>query len=364
MTIQEITLSIENWAPLILQESYDNAGLICGNGFTEATGALVCLDITEQVIDEAVKHNINLIIAHHPIIFKGIKSLTGKNYVERTVIKAIKNDIALYAAHTNLDNIHQGVNKIIGDKLGIKNPQILSPKANQLLKLVTYAPHKNAEAIKGALFLAGAGQIGNYDSCSFTSLGEGTFRANEEANPYIGHQNELHKEPETKIEVILSKHLQSKVLKTLLTTHPYEEVAYEFYQIENSHPQVGSGMIGELSEPVEFKDFLDSIKSTFNLKVLRHTPKVHDHIRRVAWCGGAGSFLLGSAKRQKADIFITGDFKYHEFFDAENEVVIADIGHYESEQFTMDLIVDFLNRNFPKFAVRLTGVNTNPVIYY
>ncbi|MCB0480544.1 MAG: Nif3-like dinuclear metal center hexameric protein [Flavobacteriales bacterium] len=364
MTIGEITATLENWAPLSLQEPYDNAGLICGDPNWVAKKAIISIDITEDVVEEAIQMGANLIVAHHPIIFKGLKKLVGNTYVERTVIKAIRNDIALYATHTNLDNVHLGVNKIIGEKMDIHNPEILSPKSGQLLKLVTYCPIDHAEKIKSAMFDAGAGHIGKYDQCSFNTIGEGTFRALDGAQPHVGKLGEQHHEQEIKIEVILNVLLKNKVIKALTFAHPYEEVAYELYQIENTNPQIGSGMIGDLREELDLNSFLDLIKKSFDLKVIRHTKNVNRKIRKVAWCGGSGSFLLGAAIGQKADIFITGDFKYHEFFDAENQIVIADIGHYESEQFTMELIGDFLKRNFPKFAVRLTEVYTNPVIYY
>ncbi|MGB0403391.1 MAG: Nif3-like dinuclear metal center hexameric protein [Salibacteraceae bacterium] len=364
MKISEILSVLEKWAPPAYQESYDNAGLICGDSNREITGALVCLDSVEETIDEAIELNCNLIIAHHPIVFSGIKKLTGKNYVQRTLIKAIKNDIAIYAAHTNLDSIQTGVNLKIGELLNIDSPEILLPKPNSLMKLVTYCPTSESNKIRTALFEAGAGQLGNYNSCSFNTEGEGTFKGLEKSNQYVGNKHELHTESETKIEVILEKHLSHKIVNALIKNHPYEEVAYELYDLQNDNSYVGAGMIGELEQEITLGEFFDQVKATFNLKVIRHTGNLNQKIRRISWCGGSGSFLLNQAKRKKSDIFITGDFKYHEFFDHENQIVIADIGHYESEQFTQQLIVDFLKKNFNKFAVHLTGHNTNPVNYY
>lgn len=364
MKISEVIKKLEEWAPPAYQESYDNAGLICGDCNHEITGVLVCLDSVEEIVDEAIELNCNLIVAHHPIVFSGIKKLTGKNYVERTLIKAIKNDIAIYAAHTNLDSIQTGVNFKIGDLLGIYNAKILQPKPQSLLKLVTYCPVNEAEKVRNCLFEAGAGQLGNYDSCSFNTLGEGTFKGLDNSNQFVGKKHILHKESETKIEVILEKHLSNKIVATLLKNHPYEEVAYDLYDLQNSNDYVGSGMFGELNEAISLEEFFKNLKSIFNLKVIRHTGNLNQKVRRISWCGGSGSFLLGQAKRKKTDVFITGDFKYHEFFDHENQIVIADIGHYESEQFTQQLIVEFLKENFNKFAVHLTGQNTNPVNYY
>ena len=364
MKVEEVLEQLDNWAPPALQESYDNAGLLCGDKTTELTSAIVCLDVTEEVIAEAISSGANLIIAHHPIIFSGLKRLTGSNYVERTIIKAIQNNISIYAIHTNLDNISTGVNKIIGDKLGIDKTQILLPKQGLIKKLVCYCPTNKSEEFRKALFDAGAGHIGNYDQCSFNTEGEGSFRALENSHPYVGKKGQIHFEKEQKIEVVFDAHLEYKIIKTLHENHPYEEVAYEIYQTENRHPYLGAGMIGVLSKEMELGDFLAHLKDKFDLKIIRHTNSLNRQIKRVAWCGGAGSFLLKDAIKQKADMFITGDFKYHEFFDAENQIVIADIGHYESEQYTMELIAAFLKRKFPKFAVRLTRVNTNPVNYF
>lgn len=364
MKISNVIAKLEEWAPPSFQESYDNAGLICGNAQSDIKGVLVCLDSIEETIEEAVRLNCNLIIAHHPIVFKGLKTITGKTYVERTLINAIKNDIAIYAMHTNLDSIMTGVNYKIGNLMGIENPQILSPQKNSLEKLVTYCPVENSNEVRTQLFKAGAGKIGNYDSCSFNSDGIGTFKGLENSNAFVGEKHKIHSENETKIEVIISKHLRQKVINTLKKFHPYEEVAFEIYSLENKNNYVGSGMVGDLKEGIELNTFLESLKNIFNLKVVRHTNKVKDKIQKIAWCGGSGSFLLSQAIASKADIFITGDFKYHEFFDHENQLVIADIGHYESEQFTIELIADFLKENFNKFAVHLSGVNTNPINYY
>jgi dinuclear metal center YbgI/SA1388 family protein len=363
MQLKEITQIIESFAPLAFQESYDNAGLILGKPEDEVSGILIALDITEEIIDEAISKNLNLIVAHHPILFSGLKKLNGKNYTERCVVKAIKNDIAIYAAHTNLDSVIGGVNSKIAAKLNLQNCRILAPTIDFLKKLVTFVPTADAEKVRNALFEAGAGHIGNYDSCSFNQNGTGSFRGNEATKPYAGEKNLLHFEEETRIETIFPKHIQSTVIAALLKTHPYEEVAYDIYPLDNEYSEVGIGMIGELPEPMDESEFLKNLKKEFHCEVIRHTNLLGKPIQRVAVCGGSGSSYLNKAKAEKADIFISGDFKYHQFFDAENQIIIADIGHFESEQFTKEVFYELLTKKIPKFAIHLSGHNTNPINY-
>ena len=362
-TIREVIKCIENIAPLSLQESYDNAGLIVGNDSVEVTGVLICLDSTEAVVEEAIKTKCNLIVAHHPIVFSGLKKINGKNYVERTIIKAIKNDIAIYAAHTNLDNVQSGVNAIICQKLGLKNTRILSPKKSLLKKLVTFCPTLHADKVRQALFAAGSGQIGNYDECSFNAEGFGTFRASADSTPFVGEKGVQHREKEIRIETIFESYRESQVLAALKESHPYEEVAYDIYLLDNFYQAVGSGMIGELETPLSEMKFIDQVKKSMNAGSIRYTPLLGGDVSTVAVCGGSGSFLLNDAIRQGAQVFISADFKYHQFFDADGRIVIADIGHYESEQFTKELFYDLLKKNFSTFALRLSEVKTNPVHY-
>ncbi len=364
MTVSEITSIIEEFAPLALQESYDNAGLLVGDKSMSVTGVLISIDVTEAVIDEAINHNCNLIISHHPLIFRGLKKIVGHDYIQRCVIKAIKNDIAIYSAHTNLDNVKNGVNGKIADKIGMINRQILQPKSEILLKLVTFVPQEHVENVQQALFKAGAGHIGEYDSCSFNTDGIGTFRANEHANPFVGEKNKLHSEPETRVEVILPKYLQSKVVSALLQAHPYEEPAFDIFPLLNSWNTVGLGMVGELEQEMDEKQFLEHLKKVFSLSVVRHTPFTGRKIKKVSLCGGSGSEFLRNGLAHGADVYISGDFKYHEFFDAENKILIADIGHYESEQFTKDVFYEIITKKIPNFAVRISEVNTNPINYY
>lgn len=348
----------------MLQENYDNAGLLTGNSAWECTGVIVALDAIEMVLQEAIDNNCNLVVAHHPIIFNGLKKLTGKNYVEKIIIRAIKNDIAIYAIHTNLDNVMWGVNGKMADKLGLINRQVLQHKNKLLKKLVVFVPATHAEILKEAIFAEGAGQIGNYSECSFNTAGEGTFKGGQGANPFIGKPGERTIADEIKVEVIYPDWLEQPILKAMHLAHPYEEIAYDIFSLENKHQQLGSGLVGDFPQPVSESECLQVLKQQFNLSAIRHTSFTGKMIQRVALCGGAGSFLISSSIASGAQIFITADIKYHEFFDADGKILIADIGHYESEQFTIDLLFDILKENFTTFAVLKTGVKTNPVQYF
>ncbi|WP_159634478.1 Nif3-like dinuclear metal center hexameric protein [Sphingobacterium composti Ten et al. 2007 non Yoo et al. 2007] len=364
MKIKEITSYLESIAPLAYQESYDNSGLIVGSPNDEVSKALISLDCTEDVVDEAIAKGCDIIISHHPIVFKGLKKFNNKNYVERTVIKAIKNNIALYAIHTNLDNVLGGVSSKIAEKLELVNHAILSPKSGLLKKLGVYVPRANVEEVRQALFNAGAGSIGDYDQCSYNTSGYGTFRPLEGANPAIGEVGAHERVEETKIEVIFPQQLERQIVVSMLAAHPYEEVAYHCITLDNKFQYVGSGAIGNLAEAMEAEQFLAYLKDKLKLNVIRHTKLSSKKINRVAVCGGAGGFLLNEAKRSGADIFITADYKYHEFFDAEDDIIIADIGHYESEQFTQELLLEIIQKKFVNFAVLLTGIDTNPIKYF
>ncbi len=364
MKIAEIIHVLEEFAPPFLQEDYDNAGLITGNSFWDCTGILCTLDATEEIIEEAIKLNCNLVVAHHPIIFHGLKKITGKNYVEKTIITSIKNDIAIYAIHTNLDNVIDGVNNKIADKLNLINRKILLPKENLLMKLFTFVPVEHAEKVRSSLFIAGAGNIGNYSEASFNAEGTGTFKAGDNTNPFIGEKGKRHQENEIKIEVIFPIFLKQKIINALIESHPYEEVAYDVVQLSNEYNKTGSGLIGELSNKISEEKFLLLLKNLFDLRVIKHTKFLNKPVKNIALCGGAGSFLINKALSANADVYITSDIKYHEFFDANDRMLIADIGHWESEQFTIDLLYAFLQSKFITFAVLKTGINTNPVNYF
>ncbi|MBS1749176.1 MAG: Nif3-like dinuclear metal center hexameric protein [Bacteroidetes bacterium] len=364
MKIKDIINVLEKLAPPTLQEVYDNAGLITGNRDEECSGVLCSLDVIEAVIEEAINNNCNLVVAHHPIVFKGLKSITGRNYIERTIIKAIKHDIAIYALHTNLDNLIAGVNGKMADLLGLVERRILLPKKEMLKKLITFVPIAYAEKLREALWAVGAGHIGNYSECSFNSGGQGTFRGGADTDPFVGQRGKLHTEEELKIEVVFPSWLQKQVISALIASHPYEEPAYDIVVLDNYFDRVGSGLTGIMPEPVDEGKFLETLKKIFKLSVVRHTRLMNKKIKTVSLCGGAGSFLIPNALQANSDIYITADIKYHEFFDAEGRMVIADIGHFESEQFTIDLMHDILQEKFPTFAVLKTAVNTNPVFYY
>lgn len=364
MNIKNIIELLDELAPSSYQESYDNAGLITGNSSLDCTGVICTLDATEEVILEAKQKGCNLVVAHHPIIFGGLKKITGKNYVERAIITAIKNDITIYAIHTNLDNLLTGVNGKMAEKLGLENRQVLLHKQNNLMKLIVFAPIPDAEKVREAIFRAGGGNIGKYSECSFNIKGTGTFKPGEGTNPHIGEAGKRETTDEEKIEVIFPVYLKEKLVSAMTEAHPYEEVAYDLIALSNYFQEVGSGLIGELPEEMDETAFLQVVKQEFDVQVIRHTPLLEKKVKKVALCGGAGSFLIKNALSSGADFYITSDVKYHEFFDAENRMVIADIGHWESEQFTIDLLYDVLHSKFTTFAVQKSEIKTNPVNYF
>ncbi len=364
MKLFEILPILEELAPLAYAEDFDNVGLLVGNQNETIKGILVCHDALESVIDEAVSKKCNLVVCFHPILFSGLKKIIGKNYVERAIVKAIKNDIAIYAVHTALDNHQKGVNKIFCDALGLTNTKILIPKENFIKKLITYTVPENATSLRNALFEAGAGKIGNYEDCSFNSQGIGTYMGNENSNPEIGEKFEFVENNEIKIEVTFEKHLESKILKALFKNHVYEEVAYEIYNLTNKHQNIGLGMIGELNAPMNETDFLSFVKEKMQCGGIRHSNFTKKEIKKVAVLGGSGSFAIKAALQAGADAFLTSDLKYHQFYEAENLLLLADIGHFESERFTKNYIVDYLKEKITNFAVVLSEENTNPVQYF
>ena len=363
MKIKDVTNYIEELAPLAYAEDFDNVGLLVGNYQTKVKGVLVTLDTLEETVDEAIAKNCNLIISFHPIIFSGLKKLNGNSYVEKAVLKAIKNDIAIYATHTALDNSNKGVSAKICEVLGLQNTKVLIPKKGIVKKLTTYIPKDYLEKVRQALFEAKAGNIGNYDHCSFTNIGEGTFKGNENSNPVLGKKGELQKEKEIQLAITFEQKNEAAILEALFENHPYEEVAYEITTTENVHQNIGMGMIGELEKPLEEKDFLVYLKKTMQTDCVRYSNLLHKKIHRVAVLGGSGSFAISNAIKEKADAYVSADFKYHDFFKAENKILLADIGHYESEQFTKRLLVDYLTKKFSNFAIVLSEKSTNPIYY-
>jgi len=364
MTIAAIATYLESVAPLALQESYDNAGLIIGDPQWECSGILCTLDVTEAVIQEALEKNCNCIIAHHPLIFRPLKRLNGSDPAERAVIMAVRNNIAVYAAHTNLDNVVGGVNGKIADKLGLVNRSVMEPKTSTLKKLFTFVPDRYLERVRSAVFAVGGGHIGNYSECGFTSQGTGSFLPEAGAKPFTGVIGQRREEQEVKLEMIFPAHLEAMLVKALRAAHPYEEPAFDIINLSNAHPGTGSGVNGELKFPMDENSFLTLLQDHFQTDSIRHSPLTGKTIARIGICGGAGSFLITNALRNKIDAFVTADMKYHEFFEADGRLLICDIGHFESEQFTSDLLVELLLHKFPTFAVLKSEVKTNPVNYF
>jgi dinuclear metal center YbgI/SA1388 family protein len=361
--VKEIVSVLESLAPTGLQESYDNSGLLTGRIDQEVIGVLVCLDVTPEILNEAVHRGCNMVVSHHPPFFSGMKRFTGQSLQEKVLIQAIRQDIILYASHTNLDSVLNGVSGRMAEKLGLTQIKILVPRESDLLKLITFVPASHLEVVSQALFNAGAGTIGNYDHCSFQVSGNGTFRAGESANPFVGSIGNVHYEPETRLETIVPKHAVKQAVKALIEAHPYEEVAYDLIPLENKNPSQGLGIVGELPEGVSEMEFLKKAKEVFGIPVIRHSNLRKKQVERVALCGGSGVEFLRHAISEGADIYLTADIKYHSWFEVPANIVLADIGHFESEQFAINVLADSLIEKFPKFAVCLTEVNTNPINY-
>lgn len=364
MKIKDILPILEEMAPLGTAEDFDNVGLLVGDAQWEATGILVCHDALEEVIQEAVDNNCNLVVCFHPILFSGLKKITGKNYVERAVIKAIKNDVAIYAMHTALDNDPNGVNKIFCNALGLEDTQILVPKENAIKKITTYTTPENAPILRTALFEAGAGSIGNYDQCSYSSVGTGTYRGNEHSNPVIGEKHQLHTAEEIKIELTYPKHREAAIMTALFKNHVYEEVAYELTALTNKNQNMGLGMIGTLKNELDETAFLQLVKDKMDCGGIRHSGLLNKKIKRVAVLGGSGSYAIKHAINSGADAYLTADLKYHQFYEAEKKLLLCDIGHFESERYTKNYIFDYITKKLRNFAIILSQENTNPVKYF
>ena len=363
MTVKDVAKIVEQLAPVGYQEGYDNSGLSVGSPSMEVSGILLCFDVTEKVVDEAIALGANLIISHHPVIFSGLKSITGRSTVERIVLKAIQHNIALYAAHTNLDSVPRGINYKLCDILGLQNRQVLSPLKGQLVKIVTFVPQQQAQDVRDAMFAAGAGGIGSYDCCSFNSEGKGSFRASEGANPFVGKIGELHFEPEVRVEVVCPRIFVNGVVGAMVDAHPYEEVAYDIVPLENDYNKIGIGMVGELEEPIAASAFLELVKEKLGCSVLRYSNPNKSHVKKVAVCGGSGASLAGVAVAKGADVLVTGDVKYHAFLDYQEKLLLVDAGHFETEQFAIGIFYDFIREKIANFAVYKTEQVDNPVNY-
>jgi dinuclear metal center YbgI/SA1388 family protein len=363
MKLSELCNYLDTAIPLSFQEGYDNSGLQVGSPASEISSAILTIDVTEEVIDEAVKYGCNLVISHHPLIFNGIKKISGRSYIERILAKTIKADIAIYSAHTNLDAMASGVSRKMAQKLDLKNIKVLIPLQKRLLKLVTFIPESHLEKVRSALFEAGAGVIGNYDQCSYTLEGKGSFRAGENTNPFQGEKGKIHFESEIRLETILFSHLKAKVIEALHATHPYEEVAFDLYPLDNDNIDVGIGCTGELDHPLSEIDFLNLVSSVFDARGIKYSNLTGHPVKNVAMCGGSGASFIVNAIGSGADAYVTADIKYHNFFDADNKILLVDMGHFESEKFTTEILYDLIIKKFPKFAVRFSETNTNPINY-
>lgn len=364
MTIQKVIAEIEKHIAMPQAEDFDNVGLLCGLPERNVSGILVCHDALENVVDEAIQRNCNLIVCFHPIIFSGLKSLTGKNYVERAVLKAIENKVAIYAIHTAFDNDYYGVNAGICNLLGLKNLKILQPKKNNLKQLNVYVPKDYSEKVKEALFSAGAGNIGFYDECSFKVEGKGTFRPTEGSNPFSGEQNVRENADEDMISVIFESFKQNQLIAAMKSAHPYEEVAHQIYQIDNENQYSGLGMYGEFETEMDEREFMSFVKEKFNLNIIKHSDFNQKKIRRVGVLGGSGASGIKAALSKKCDAYLTGDLKYHDYFLAESKMLICDIGHYESEQLVSQQLFEILSQKFSTFAILKSSEKTNPVNYF
>ncbi len=362
--VQDILSTLNKKAPFSLQESYDNSGLIIGDLTQQVSGICIALDCTLEVLKYAKKHKANLVVTHHPILFKPIRKIGNQSWEEKIIRFSIKHNINILSIHTNLDNIKAGVNDKIGEKLGLKNLNILSPKSQILTKLITFVPIDHFSSLREALFSAGAGAIGNYDHCSFSSDGIGSYRPNQQAKPYKGTSGITEQVKEKKLEVIFPNYLSNFIVQTLEKHHPYQDVAYDLLALKNASKDIGAGMIGTLDKAMALSDFLALIKKTFKTSVIKYAVGTKKKVRKIAFCGGSGFFLLKHAIAKGADVLLTSDLKYHDFFEAKEQIHLIDIGHYESEQFTNQLIKEILREKFPKFAIRIVKTSTNPVKYY
>jgi dinuclear metal center YbgI/SA1388 family protein len=363
MKLKEICSYLDSAIPLSFQEGYDNSGLQLGLPEMEVNSALLTLDITEKVLDEAGYKGCNIIISHHPLIFSGLKRISGRSFTERILLKAVKQDIAIYSAHTNLDALNNGVSRKMAEKIGLKNVRVLSPLKNKLLKLVTFVPDNYLDKVKETVFGAGAGVTGGYDNCGFYAQGTGSFRGNETTNPFVGEKGKVHSEKETRFETVFYSHMKEKVIKALVEAHPYEEPVYDIYLLENENIETGIGCTGELNEPMNEMEFLKLISEVFTVRCLKYSVPTGKKVKKAALCGGAGGLFINDAISAGADAYVTSDIRYHSYFETENQILLADIGHYESEIFSTEILHDLILKKFPNFAVRFSEVNTNPINY-
>ncbi len=359
-TIGDLSSALESVAPSLYAESYDNVGLLVGRSEWKCEKVLVALDITEAVVQEAIEKGVQAIVAHHPVIFGGIQRLTGEDTAQRAIELAIKHSIALLACHTNLDAIEGGVSYRMAQAISLVNVRTLQPRSGLLWNLIVYVPAESAETLLEALWEAGAGKMGAYDECAFRSHGLGSFRPKEGAHPHNGVIGERAFADEIRLELLVPEGARKKVHQCMMEHHPYEEIAHSWLKHDGVHHSVGFGAIGQW-DACDWPEAVRRIKTAFGVASFRHTMPIASDYRTVAVCGGAGADLLAQAKSQQAELFITSDITYHRYFGADDRLVFIDIGHWESEQHAMELLIDIVREKFPNFAVLKSETNTNPM---
>ncbi len=368
MTCKEIIKYFEEWAPKEIAWQKDNVGLQVGSLNNKLNNILLCLELHDQVIDDAIKKNCNLIISHHPLLFQPLKKIDLQNDKNSKLIeKLIKNNITLYSAHTNLDFTKEGVSFELAKKLKLNNIDFLVHQNSNQYKLSVFVPVDFVDKVANAIFENGGGRIGEYTNCSFRTKGNGTFKGSGNSNPYLGEKNKIELVEEIKLEVLVDSWKLKKILTAIFETHPYEEVAYDIYPLANSNKNYGAGTIGELDKPMHQKQFLDYVADNLKIKNFRYS-KGNNKIKKVALCGGAGSDLVKDALNSGADAFITADLKYHTFQDANEKILLIDAGHYETEIHSLDEVKRKLShytigKNINTKIFKYEG-STNPIFFY
>ncbi|MGM0602343.1 MAG: Nif3-like dinuclear metal center hexameric protein [Bacillota bacterium] len=367
---QEIISLMGEIAPVKLAEEWDNVGLQIGDLSNEVNKVLLALDLNTEVIDEAVDNNCNMIITHHPVIFNGINSVSSESAVGDMIIRLIKNDIIVFSAHTNLDIVEEGLNDFICRKLGIEDFQPLDvTQIGNYYKFVVFVPENHIENIKSAVFKNGGGKLGNYSHSGFVSKGKGSFKPLKGSEPYIGSTEKIEEVDEIRLETIVAEDKLDKVLKAVLKAHPYEEAAYDIYEIKRTSNVDGIGRIGYLTDTMLLGDYINTVKEKLNLPYLKFVGKKDKKIKKVAVCNGSGADFIKKAGYKGADLYLTGDIKYHEAQHAEElDLALIDIGHYESEIWVKELLYDKLTslaekRNKKDVEFIISAVNTNPWNY-
>jgi dinuclear metal center YbgI/SA1388 family protein len=366
-TIRDIADALEQWAPPGSAQSYDNVGLQVGDASRSVERAVLALDCTPAVVEEAERQGAELIITHHPLLFQPLSAVTTDDYESAVALRLAEAGIALYSAHTNLDAAPGGVSFALAKRLGLTDVGFLDGFDETLYKLATFVPADHFDAVRSALADAGAGRIGDYEACAFAHEGTGFFRPGDAANPHIGTAGgDLESADEVKLEVEVARWDLGGVLGALQDAHPYEEVAYDVYPVQQKNSRAGLGAVGRLASPESLSDFLGRVADRLDAGSLRYAGPDEATVERVAVCGGAGSDFVGQALAAGADAYVTADVKYHEFFEALGpdgvpQLAFIDAGHYETEALTEALLRDWLADRFNDVDWQRTGVRTSPM---